>query len=145
MSYKKRKRGKTGLQVCNFIKKRLQHRCFPVNIAKCLRALILKYICERLLLKNERKIWLGFYWWRVISSVLKTIVQSHYFQFDLKFLLWKLLLNGVSRFLIHKNLILYKQSGFGPKGLYINQILSFIYEICKYFDTLKVKLQKKLS
>ena len=27
----------TGLQVCNFIKKRLQHRCFSVNIAKCLR------------------------------------------------------------------------------------------------------------
>ena len=26
-----------GLKVCNFIKKRLQHRCFPVNIAKCLR------------------------------------------------------------------------------------------------------------
>ena len=23
-----------GLQVCNIIKKRLQHRCFPVNIAK---------------------------------------------------------------------------------------------------------------
>ena len=23
-----------GLQSCNFIKKRLQHRCFPVNIAK---------------------------------------------------------------------------------------------------------------
>ena len=26
-----------GLKVCNFIKKRLQHRCFPVNIAKFLR------------------------------------------------------------------------------------------------------------
>ena len=29
------------------IKKRLQHRCFPVNIAKCLGAPILKNICER--------------------------------------------------------------------------------------------------
>ena len=23
-----------GLETCNFIKKRLQHKCFPVNIAK---------------------------------------------------------------------------------------------------------------
>ena len=26
-----------GLKTCSFIKKRLQHRCFPVNIAKCLK------------------------------------------------------------------------------------------------------------
>ena len=32
----------TGLEVCNFIKKRLQHRFFLVNIAKFLRTLILK-------------------------------------------------------------------------------------------------------
>ena len=38
-------------QACNFIKKRLQHWCFPVNIAKILRTAILKNICERLLLK----------------------------------------------------------------------------------------------
>ena len=31
-----------GLQACIFIKKRLQHRCFPVNIAKSLRGPILK-------------------------------------------------------------------------------------------------------
>ena len=29
-------------QACNFIKKRLQHRCFPVNSAKFLRTPILK-------------------------------------------------------------------------------------------------------
>ena len=40
-----------GPQACNFIKKRLQHRCFPVNIAKFLRGPILKNICERLLLR----------------------------------------------------------------------------------------------
>ena len=28
-----------GFKICNFLKKRLQHRCFPVNIAKNLRAL----------------------------------------------------------------------------------------------------------
>ena len=32
--------------------KRLQHRCFPVNIAKFLRTPILKNICERLLPKG---------------------------------------------------------------------------------------------
>ena len=39
-----------GIKICNFIKRRLQHRFFPVIIAKFLRALILKNICERLLL-----------------------------------------------------------------------------------------------
>ena len=39
-----------GLQPGNFITKRLQHRLFPVNIAKFLKTSILKYICERLLL-----------------------------------------------------------------------------------------------
>ena len=34
----------------SFIKKRLQLRCFPVNIAKCSRTPILKNTCERLLL-----------------------------------------------------------------------------------------------
>ena len=38
------------LQVCDFIKKRLQQRCFPVIIAKFLRTPILKNIWEGLLL-----------------------------------------------------------------------------------------------
>ena len=33
-----------GLKAWNFIKKRLQHRCFPVNIAKFLKAPFLKNI-----------------------------------------------------------------------------------------------------
>ena len=36
-----------NLKVSNLIKKRLWHRCFPVNIAKFLRKPILKNICER--------------------------------------------------------------------------------------------------
>ena len=40
----------SGLQSCNFIKKRLQHRCFPIKFAKFLRTPILKNICERLFL-----------------------------------------------------------------------------------------------
>ena len=39
-----------GLPSCSFIEKRLQHRCFPVNIAKNLIAPILKDICKWLLL-----------------------------------------------------------------------------------------------
>ena len=42
----------SGLQACNFVKKRLQHRCLPVNIAKFLRIPILKNICEWLLLSD---------------------------------------------------------------------------------------------
>ena len=41
---------KSGLKACNIIKKRLQHRCFPVNIVKFLRLIILKSILKRLLL-----------------------------------------------------------------------------------------------
>ena len=38
-----------ALKACNFIKTRLLHRCFPMNIAKFLRLPILKNFCERLL------------------------------------------------------------------------------------------------
>ena len=37
-------------KTCNFLKKRLQHECFPVSIAKFLRTLILIKIREQLLL-----------------------------------------------------------------------------------------------
>ena len=40
-----------GLEVWDFIKKRLQLSCFPLNIAKFLRTPILKNICERVLLR----------------------------------------------------------------------------------------------
>ena len=36
--------------VCDFIKKKLRHRCFPVNIAKILITPISKNTCEQLLL-----------------------------------------------------------------------------------------------
>ena len=38
-----------GLKACNFIRKRTQHRCFPINIASFLMLLISVNICERLL------------------------------------------------------------------------------------------------
>ena len=39
-----------GLRACNFIKKRLQHKCFPVNFAKFLRTSCLQNTSGRLLL-----------------------------------------------------------------------------------------------
>ena len=39
-----------SLKACNFIQKRLQHRCFQVDIANFLITPILKNICERLFL-----------------------------------------------------------------------------------------------
>ena len=38
-----------SLQICNFTKKRLQCRCFPVRFSKFLRTPILKNSCKRLL------------------------------------------------------------------------------------------------
>ena len=42
-----------NLKTYNFNWKRLQQRCFPVNIAKFLRALILNNICKRVLLSSD--------------------------------------------------------------------------------------------
>ena len=46
-----------GLYFCNFIRKRLQHRCSTVIIAKVLRIPILKNICKRLLLFIQTICW----------------------------------------------------------------------------------------
>ena len=40
------------IQHCSFIKMIIQHMCFSVNIAKFLKTLILKNICEELFLKK---------------------------------------------------------------------------------------------
>ena len=40
-------------QVCNFIIKRLQNKCFPVKFLKFSRTPVLKNICELLLLSLE--------------------------------------------------------------------------------------------
>ena len=36
-----------GLKACNFIKRRLQHKCFPVKFAKCLRVPFLQNLFSR--------------------------------------------------------------------------------------------------
>ena len=60
------------LKTSNFIEKRLQNRCFPVNIAK-LRVPILKNICERLLLE-------GAFSKKYLQP--ETISERHYNMFD---------------------------------------------------------------
>ena len=57
------------MKACKFIKKRLQHRCFPVIIVKFSRTPILKNICERLLVKSVISIILDIY--PIISYFLK--------------------------------------------------------------------------
>ena len=73
-----------GLSACSFIKKRLQHRCFPVKLAKFLRTSILKNICERLLLKIstlQKKLFIDFFH-KIMTFIIITITFK-----ALKFLL----------------------------------------------------------
>ena len=49
-----------GLKPCNFIKMRLQHMCFSVNIAKFIRTPILKDIYGLFLIYNINQL-TGFY------------------------------------------------------------------------------------
>ena len=48
-----------GLKACNFIKRRLQHKCFPVKFAKCLRVPFLQNLFSRVLffLQNSKFFW----------------------------------------------------------------------------------------
>ena len=45
------------LKACNFIKTRLQHRCFPVNISKFLRTAFLTEYLKWLLLNKQKTIY----------------------------------------------------------------------------------------
>ena len=56
-----------GHQTCNFIKKRLQYRCFPVNFAKFLGTSILKNIYKRLLLYLK--------YWTPANNTAKVVVE----------------------------------------------------------------------
>ena len=56
-----------GHQTCNFIKKRLQYRCFPVNFAKFLGTCILKNIYKRLLLYLK--------YWTPANNTAKVVVE----------------------------------------------------------------------
>ena len=59
----------------DYIKNRLQHRCFPLNVAKFLRTPMLKSICERLLLKSiinsKEVIWELTWNWKITHQIEK--------------------------------------------------------------------------
>ena len=63
----------------NFIKKRLQLRCFPVNTAKFLRTHILKNSCKRLLLMAT----MSPSWYNIINNIQRIIPVGYYlFKFN---------------------------------------------------------------
>ena len=67
------------LNACNFIKKRLWHRCFPVKFVKFSRTPILKNICERLLLHHGYSRLATFnrsFWKLHISNYVKLLCTS---------------------------------------------------------------------
>ena len=76
----------TGKYLCwslsfwnNFVKMRLQHRCFSMNIPKLLKTAILKSICERLFFKKV----LGFLQIKKCSSSVIFETRDHYKDFKL--------------------------------------------------------------
>ena len=80
-----------GPQAKNFIKKRLQHKCFPVSIAKFLRTFILKKICERMRLNPvlygymyHKKILQRSYFRKIVLPISTQlyIVKSHTRKWD---------------------------------------------------------------
>ena len=99
-----------ALQVCSFIKKKLQRRCFPVIIGTFLRIHILKNICERLLLFIQKICWSI----RIVS--LKKCFQR-VFEFIKKNIIYK------------KNFICKEKSGAVKKVRKLRSIISFIMEI----------------
>ena len=73
-----------GLRARSFIKKRLQHRCFPVKLATFLRTSILKNICEQLVAKIstlQKKLFINFF-----NKIMNFVIITITFQ-TLKFLL----------------------------------------------------------
>ena len=60
---------------CNFIKRRLQHRCFPVKFAKFIRAPILKNICKQLLLLRNGS-------FEIVIIILKQIIKTDNLKID---------------------------------------------------------------
>ena len=70
------------LQTSNFIKKRLQHRCFHVNIAKFIRTPILKNICEWLLL-SKGQIRTDPYFFCMHSLKIFSLTSIHIFNLSL--------------------------------------------------------------
>ena len=73
-----------GLQL--YSKKILQHRCFPVSIAKFLRtSSIFKNICKRLFLELMFKLSIIFLLFYFLLSIIFWVFQAQMFEFSKKF------------------------------------------------------------
>ena len=79
-----------------FFKKRLQHKCFPVNFANFFWTTILRNICERLLISCHSKIsilsWEIYYQRVLVLRTLANFVMQHEPKFTSLFLTRKLYL-----------------------------------------------------
>ena len=75
-----------GLRPATLLKRRLQHRYFPVNIAKLLRTPILKNICERLFLYFRIVKKKNLFWkmkkWQIENSEKSEISEKLFWVFD---------------------------------------------------------------
>ena len=81
----------TVLKDCNFIGKRIQLRCFSVNIAKFLRTPILKNFCKRLLLLLLESVMPVCHSMNFVSFTLCNHFLSHFVVIILKFVKLSLL------------------------------------------------------
>ena len=64
-----------SLEACNFIKKRLQHRCFPMNIAKFFRNFFFP--------KHHRWLLLYFKFIRNLMTYINREIDDIYFQYNI--------------------------------------------------------------
>ena len=69
----------SGMPVSSYIKKRVQHRCFSVNIAKFSKTVILIEICKRLLLNNVMRSYSSM---KTVKQVWKSMTILCYNLFD---------------------------------------------------------------
>ena len=70
----------------NFIKKRLQHRCFPVKFAKFLKTPVSKNIWEQLLLHCQRLILLHYFHQKIFQQEMVISKKRNFFVKTLDFL-----------------------------------------------------------
>ena len=100
------KKAVLDLKACKFNKKRLQHRCFPVNIKTFLRAPNLENLCERYrtdakYVSETYKLLTNFAWNSLGTSYKLCLNFFMDFSWTLHQLLYELLINGQGTLHIH--------------------------------------------
>ena len=90
-----------SLQAYNFIKKRLQHRCFPVNIAKFLRTAFLWNTSPVAAIEPTEDT----YEYLLFFSFSKNkSLPSFFFKYFQPLTSWKLLLSAITFFFMRRNI-----------------------------------------